>query len=134
MKHRNRESGQAILEAALILPLFIFVGLGMADIQWAISDAGELGYIVQEAARCEAIGSLACAAPANPRTYATTLAQQLHLNLSNFTVPNYGCNPGAGTCTVTATYAYHAIGPWFPSMVMTRVGTAALPAPAGGGQ
>ncbi len=34
-RHHTKERGQAVLEAALILPLFIFIGLGLADIQWA---------------------------------------------------------------------------------------------------
>ncbi|HEX4023062.1 MAG TPA: TadE family protein [Acidobacteriaceae bacterium] len=122
----NRQRGQAILEAAVMLPILVFIALAMIDMQWALSDAGTLDYIVSEAARCEALSALPCTAGNNAGTYATTLAANLKLTASRFSVVSYSCDPMVGSCTVTATYNYPPIGVWFPSILISRTGTAAV--------
>ena len=52
---RRWESGQAIAEFAVIMPVFIFVGLMLVDIQWMTRNAQALEYVVTEAARVTAI-------------------------------------------------------------------------------
>jgi hypothetical protein len=123
---RARERGQVILESALMLPVLVFVALAMIDMQWALSDAGTLNYIVTESARCEAIAGLPCTGATNAGAYAITLAANMHLTAARFNVVSFGCNVGAGTCNLTATYNYPAIGVWFPSILITRLGTSAI--------
>jgi Flp pilus assembly protein TadG len=131
MKPRKSEQGQAILEFALLLPIFIFVGFGLVDVQWAVKDASNMDYIVGEVARCEALPSLACSAPNTPTSYAQTLATNFYLNQNQFTVTASGCNAATGLCTFTATYAYKAIGVYFPPITLTRTGVASQPLPKG---
>jgi hypothetical protein len=125
-KRIERQRGQAILEAAVMLPILIFIALAMVDMQWALSDAGTLNYIVSETARCEALSALPCTAGNNGETYAVSLAANLKLTPSRFSVVSFGCNPMLGTCTMTATYNYPPIGVWFPSILISRTGTAAI--------
>jgi hypothetical protein len=120
------ESGQAILEVALCLPVLILLAFGMIDIQWALGDAGDMNAIVTEVARCEAIGALPCTAPNSPTSYAQTQITNLHLSPVLFTVVNSGCNGAVGVCTFTASYAFKGLGPWFPAIVITRTGTASI--------
>jgi len=122
----SRESGQVIVEAALMLPLLVFIALGMIDLQWSLSNVGDLNYIVTESARCQAIGAKPCYTPNTPATYAATLAQQLHLPQANLTVISSGCNTILGTCELTASYQFKPLGVWFPKIVITRTGTASL--------
>jgi Flp pilus assembly protein TadG len=124
---RAGERGQAILEAAVMLPILVFLALGMIDMQWALSDAGTLNYIVMESARCEALSSPSCTGANTAGTYATALGAQLHLTASRLTIGVFNCNiPIPGACSVTATYNYPALGVWFPSITITRTGTAVI--------
>lgn len=120
------ESGQAIIEVAMCLPIFILLAFGMIDIQWALSDAGNLNYIVQETARCQAINGLPCALPNTPSGYAQTQITNLHMSLQQFQALGWGCSAGSGTCTFVASYSFKGLGPWFPAIVITRTGTAAI--------
>jgi hypothetical protein len=111
-----------------MLPILVFVALAMIDMQWALSDAGTLDYVVSEAARCEALSALPCTGANNAGTYAITLAANLKLTASRFSVVSYSCNPSLGSCSMTATYNYPAIGVWFPSILISRTGIAAIAA------
>ncbi len=127
MRHRKSERGQAILEAAVMLPVLVFVALALIDMQWMLKDAGNLDYIVTETARCEAIAAIPCAWPKNPQTYAVDMARNFRLNTDgDLTVETPPCNAATGTCTVKVTYRYHAVGAYFPSVTLTRTGTASL--------
>jgi Flp pilus assembly protein TadG len=125
-KVKRSESGQVIVEAALMLPLLVFIAFGMIDLQWSLSNVGDLNYIVTESARCQAIGALPCNAPNTPAGYAAILATQLHLRESNLTVISSGCNTVLGTCELTASYRFKPLGVWFPPLILTRTGTASL--------
>lgn len=134
----KNEKGQAIVEAAFMLPLLVFLALGMIDIQWALSQAGDLNYIVTETARCEAINALPCKSPTGPTNYANSLVTNLHLNTNQFTVlGSPGCPgvtvspaqpPPFGTCSFEASYQFQPLGVWFPKIVITRTGIASVPA------
>jgi hypothetical protein len=126
-KRLKDERGQAILEAAVMLPVLIFVALAMIDIQVAESTAGSLSYVVTEVARCEAIAGLPCNSPNNAGLYANQLAYNLRLR-NGFAVASYGCDEVSGSCTMVASYSYKPLGVWFPQMVITRTGTASIKA------
>jgi hypothetical protein len=122
----KRDSGQAIAEFAVMLPVFVFVAFALIDIQWMTRDAAAIEYIVNETARCEAIQSGACAAPSSPQGYATTLAQNLRLSTdANFDLDTPPCTPSA--CSVSIRYHYKPLGAWFPALTISRTGSAAVP-------
>jgi hypothetical protein len=135
MKLLNRlrsDSGQAILEAALLMPVFALLGFLLIDIEWMTRDAAAIEYIVNEAARCEAIQSAACSAPANVQTYATQLAANLRLDTgTNFQLSTPACTPSL--CSVSIVYAFKPLGAWFPPMTISRTGSAAVPPSPGPG-
>jgi hypothetical protein len=126
VKKSTKESGQAILEFAVMLPVFVLIGFLLVDTQWAMKDAANLDYISQESARCEAINSFACAGVKTPQNYALELASNARLDLSRLTVDAPPCNVVAGTCQVTLTYQFKALGMYFPSLTITRTGVAAI--------
>jgi Flp pilus assembly protein TadG len=131
MKKRNKQSGQAILEMAVILPVFVLVGFGLVDIQLCLQDVANVNYIVNEVARCEAIaGTLCSVAPNTPASYARLQAGNLHMKVGYLSFDSGTCD--ANSCTATISYRYHALGIYFPSITFTRTGTAALPAPPTG--
>jgi Flp pilus assembly protein TadG len=131
-KSPHKQSGQVILEAALMLPVFVLVAFALIDIQWMVSKSASLEYIVTETARCQAIESLACEPPKSPGSYADTLATNVRMDLSKLTMISSSCNP-AISCTVVMSYRYKPLGVWFPTITIQRTGTAAMPGPSGGG-
>jgi len=128
---KNRgQAGQAIAEFAIMLPIFVFIALGLIDLQWMLKDAADIDYIVTEAARCEAIMSPSCPTPTATAAYATGMASRLRLTT---TAPTFDVDTPACTtiCTVTLSYSYKPLGPVFPKgWTITRTGSAAMmPAP-----
>jgi Flp pilus assembly protein TadG len=123
----SASEGQAILEFAVMLPVFVLIGFLLVDTQWAMKDAANLDYISTETARCEAIQSFACIGVNTPQSYATALANNARLDLARLTIDTPSCDLiGTGTCTVTVAYRFKALGMYFPSLTITRVGTAAI--------
>jgi TadE-like protein len=120
------DSGQAIAEFAVMLPVFVFVAFALIDIQWMTRTAAAVEYVVTETARCEAIQSSACAAPSSPQGYATSLAANLRLDTGiNFILDTPPCGPS--TCEVSVRYHYKPLGAWFPALTISRTGSAAVP-------
>ena len=121
---KKHEEGQAIVEFAVLLPVFAFVAFMVVDIQWMTKDAANLDYIVTEAARCEAMNGPACTAGTNTvQGFASILAQDLRLNSGQFSIQAPACGQ---TCVVTATYDYKPLGAWFPKIQINRTGRAAV--------
>jgi hypothetical protein len=126
LRFLRSDSGQAIAEFAVMLPVFVFVAFALIDIQWMTRDAAAIEYIVNETARCEAIGSGACTAPSSPQGYATSLAANLRLSTgTEFDLATPPCGPS--TCEVSVRYHYKPLGAWFPAMTISRTGSAAVP-------
>jgi Flp pilus assembly protein TadG len=132
------ESGVVIAEAALILPVFIFVGLGLMDMQWEMKHAANIDYVANEVARCEALAATTPSAPlpcqpstggVSPHQYAVNLAQALRINGTSLAISTPACNPGTGVCQVTIQFQFKPVGVWFPMATISRTGTASyLPA------
>ena len=87
------DSGQAIAEAAVLIPVFVFVAFALIDIQWMTRTAAAIEYVVTEAARCEAIQSQACTAPQSTQGYAAQLAANMRLN-ANLQIATPPCSQG----------------------------------------
>ena len=128
---KSKQSGQAILEMAIILPVFVLLGMGMIDMQMCLQDVANVNYIVNEVARCQAIaGNLCSSAPNTPRSYADLQARNLHMKTAYLTLVSASC--GLNSCTATISFQYHALGIWFPGITFVRTGTAALAGPPSG--
>jgi|ERR1017187_9889571 hypothetical protein len=122
------EEGQAIAEAALLLPVFVLVSFMLIDIQWMTKDAAAIEYVVTEAARCEAIQSGACTNTSQTRAYATDLAANMRLGTgAGFNLSTPRCTPDV--CTVSLSYYYKPLGAYFPALTISRTGTASVPPP-----
>lgn len=128
MKRRG-ERGQAILEMAVILPVFILVGLGLADMQWSLGKVSSLEFVVNETARCQAIEALPCTDSTMARDYAFQTAKNLHLEPPDLLMISNGCDLTVGKCTTTMSYHYHPLGAYFPDLTIHRTGTASMPKP-----
>lgn len=125
---RKRERGQAILEFAIILPVFLLIGFGLCDVQWCLSRAANLEYIVNETARCMAVQALPCTELGSPNSYAMMLGENLKMVPAQMKIiPVPLCNPSTGICKITMTYQYEPIGAYFPKVLIERTGVAAKP-------
>lgn len=122
---KRTEKGQAILEFAVILPVFLLIGVGLVDWLIAVDRAANLEYVVSETARCMAISSASCS---NPAGYATRLASGFRMDLAMLKMESAAC--GLSECNVVMSYRYQAVGAYFPKITIERTGTAALPGPA----
>jgi Flp pilus assembly protein TadG len=123
MKRLRCDSGVVIMEAALVLPVFVLVSFVMIDIQWMLAHAQAIEYIVTETAHCEAMQGTACTAPNSATSYAQKLAANVHLDLRDDQISAPACN--GSTCQLTVTYRYKQLGAWFPPFTITRTGMAA---------
>jgi Flp pilus assembly protein TadG len=123
---KARERGQAILEMALILPVFCLIGFGLMDVQLCLERAANADYIAQETARCEAIEGIPCTAQTAEDYAIKKLGADLRMYPPQLVVVTPPCIQGV-SCSVTVTYHFQAIGVWFPSITITRTGTAAVP-------
>ena len=121
---KNKQQGQVILEAALILPIFIFIGLGLIDLQWMLSRASTVDYIAYETARCEAIGAIPCSSPNTATSYAQQQATSLRMDLEKMEVVAPACSPAA--CVVQLSYSFKPVGIWFPAVKIRRTGMASV--------
>jgi hypothetical protein len=116
------ESGQAIAEFAVLLPIFVLVGMMLVDMQWLTRDAAAIEYIANESARCEAIKSGACPVV---KDYARNLAANLRLSTdSHLQISAPSCSETK--CDVSIDYQFKPLGAWFPAITIHRTGTAAV--------
>jgi Flp pilus assembly protein TadG len=67
------ESGSAAVEAALVLPPFIMLSLGIISACVAVFAASSLHFAVEGAARCYSINSTQCGSASATQSYAQTL-------------------------------------------------------------
>lgn len=140
LKRLRNEGGQAIVEFAVLLPVFVSVSFGIVDIIWLIKDAGEVNYIATEVARCEALDGTAPNAPLpcnsqsaisskTPEQYAQWLAKTFRMDPANFTVSyaapytvGQPCNGTTGMCEVKIEYKFKALGPLSPYFLNLTLG------------
>ncbi len=107
---RNPQRGQALIEFALILPIFLLLMLGGADLLMAYSAKQNLNYVSQETAMCQVIATNPDCG--NATTYAQMLAQGMGLDQT--TIGASVTSTCGGTCSqITATYICAPIFPGF---------------------
>jgi len=125
---RISEKGQAIVEFAVMLPIFVLIAMGLIDLQWMLKDAADIDYIVTESARCEASQLAICAAPNSAQGYALSMASSLRLDTATMQLTTPPC---VQICSVSIAYPYKALGAWFPALTIRRTGMAAVTPPPG---
>jgi len=102
---RRREGGQALVEFALIVPVFLILVLSIVDFGWALRSWITVTNSAREAARVGAVG----AACDDIKQRAVDTSADL-LTLSDVTVENCQGDPGTSV-VVTVTYDYSFITP-----------------------
>jgi Flp pilus assembly protein TadG len=118
---RGKQTGQAIIEFALSLSLFLILLLGGLDLGWAEICKQNLDYTAQTTATCLAQTPANCP---DATTYATSLANGLGLRgpigISSSQTPTY--------TTVTATYTASLTG-ILGNIPLSVTATAVVPPP-----
>jgi Flp pilus assembly protein TadG len=113
----KKQSGQAIVEFAIMLPLLLLLLLGGADLLMAISAHQQVSYVAQETAQwclsTVGVNTPCTGAPGQAQLFGTQLGL---INASKVSAAANGC---AGCVSVTATYSFVPIFPFFPSFTMT---------------
>jgi len=116
------ESGQAMVEFAVMLPLLILMLLGGADLLMAISAHQQVSYVAQETAQWCLLGQ-GTAECSGAGGQAQTFAKQLGLiNANNVSAHPNSCN---NCVSVTATYSFTPLFHFFPSFTMASTAYAA---------
>jgi Flp pilus assembly protein TadG len=93
--------GSSIVEAALLLPVLLFMVLGAIDAGRVLWARNTLQYAVESAARCAAIDSTNCGTAANIQAHAAGMATSLGVASSAFVVSTPSCGK-----KVEVTYTY----------------------------
>lgn len=115
----KRQSGQAMIEFVIILPVFFVLLFGAMDVYLAIMAKGSLNYVAEETARCVERNPTACP---DPEAYARAQGTGLLLNGADLTIKV--TTPDANSTTVTATYQRHSITLIIPVIAMQSTATA----------
>lgn len=109
---RRNERGQALVEAALVIPFLILLALGSMDLLRAETAKSNVNFLATQGAACAVKAN--CVVAANISANATGLSMN-QAQLS-FTQPA----PNA----VTVSYTFTPAGPFFPSITMQSTATA----------
>jgi Flp pilus assembly protein TadG len=116
---KRGERGQAIIEFAIVLPMFFLLIFGSIDIYFALIAKGTLNYVAEETAVCVSRNPAACP---DPQAYAEQIGGGLGLNGGALQVTQTSSGPKSNT--ITAVYRYSAVTKFIPSITMTAVATA----------
>ena len=111
---RHREAGSILIEAAMLIPLFIFLFLSAADLILAESMKANVSFLAQTAANCSLVPSC------SPVAVVTNQAGGLSMASANLTVT-------AATGTATVSYITTPVSPFFPSLTLKSTAMAVAP-------
>jgi TadE-like protein len=136
-----KQTGQALVEFALILPMLIVLLLGGADLLMALSAHQIISYAAEQTAQCVSLGPTLCGLASNPdpAAYVDRITAGLGLPQnppdSPPTVTSYTPFPCIANCRVTVEYTYRPLFHFFPQVPMsvTASATPILPSPPAGG-
>jgi Flp pilus assembly protein TadG len=98
--------GAAVVEAAIVLPIFLLCVFGLTELGRALWIQSVLQYAVEEAARCAALGTANCNTTPNIQTYAASKAVGITVPSGNFTVTSPSCGK-----QVAITYSFTSVVP-----------------------
>jgi Flp pilus assembly protein TadG len=113
-EHARFQKGNALVEFALMLPLFLFLVLGMITFSIALYDKTILTMATREGARTGAV--------TNSQASAQTAADAFQGNLITFGTPPgstpFAANINSGIVTVTADYLYTGLPSPFWNLIL----------------
>jgi hypothetical protein len=98
----RRESGQALVEFAIMIPFFLLLLLGGADVLMAFSAKSSLNTVAAQTAQCLQQNNGSC--PSGPQPYAQAIAPGLGLNASQLTASQSACTGIPKCFNVTVNY------------------------------
>lgn len=121
-KNMKNSRGSVIVEFALVLPILCFLLLGGIDLIGAYTTVGQVSYIAEESARCEALQNPACGVNINGQNQATSYAQQLAagMQIRNYTDLTVTQNSCAHCSSVTVSYTYQSLFHFLPQIAIRR--------------
>jgi len=142
MIRRNKQRGSAMVEFALILPVFLLLAVGGMCMLMAWNTYGNVGYIAQQVAQCRAnylLGGAAAAGSQCPgagngaaTTYANTLGTGMNVNAFNvnsgasLTVTETTGTPCAGCIQEQVSYPFTPFAALIPAIAMNETAIAAV--------
>ena len=80
-----------MLEAALVLPVFLLLVLGVFETGRLFWTQATLQFAVQEAARCASINATTCGSTSAVQNYAVSKASPISVAASSFSVTSVSC-------------------------------------------
>jgi Flp pilus assembly protein TadG len=123
------ESGQALVEFAVVIPVFVLILLAGADLLTAISAKHNIEYVAEETASCIANNGSNCvnSSGPQPQSYAQQVAASLGLtNTGALTATSSSC--GSLCTAVTVTYpAAPLFAGFFPSVTLHSTAQHTIP-------
>ena len=93
--------GSSLIEAALVIPVLLFMVLGGVDVGRVLWVRNTLQSAVESAARCAAVDATNCATASAVKTHAANMATGIGVAASEFAVSNPSCGE-----KVEITYTY----------------------------
>jgi Flp pilus assembly protein TadG len=87
----RRSDGNAVVEAAFLLPVFLSFILGVVEVGRLFWTQSTLQFAVQEAARCASIDTAICGSTSAIQAYAVSKATNLNVAASAFSVTTSSC-------------------------------------------
>jgi Flp pilus assembly protein TadG len=118
----SKQRGSVLVEMAIVLPVLLLLILGGIDLDLMVTSKSALNYVASETARCAAHNP-GCVPSAFAQVTATGLGLKGALSIS--ASPN--CPPPTGspcTATVTASYSWSPLSPFFRPVTLTSTATA----------
>jgi Flp pilus assembly protein TadG len=116
------ESGAAIAEFALILPVLLLLLIGTGEFGRLIWTKSLLDHAVNETARCASVNTTTCGTTDGARSYAVLRSAPLAVTNAIFAVTTATCGS-----QVTATYPFTFAAPSLLSYSITLVSQACFP-------
>lgn len=105
MPHKQRQSGQSLVEFAMVMPFLILIIMGVFDLGWAVYANNTISLAAREGAR---VGIISTKTDAQICAQAQATSQSLSIECSVSPSPN---RQSGGTVAVTITYTYTPITP-----------------------
>lgn len=124
---RERQ-GVAIIEFALLMPLFVIIVIGIIELGQMLWTQTALQHAVEMAARCASINTTTCGTSATIQTYAVGQTYGMTLPNSTFTATTSTCgNTGKTGNLVTASYGFALKIPYVTSQTVTLLAQSCYP-------
>lgn len=120
------ERGQALVEFAIMIPFFLLLLLGGADVLMAFSAKSSLNTVAAQTAQCLQQNNSICSS--GPQAYAQSIAPGLGMNASQLTASRNACVGVPNCFNVTVNYVAAPIFKgFFPNVSMQSTAQYTVP-------